>query len=438
MFQRSAGPGQPPTMKVGGSLVIGTGEKFVSKELIGQGSFGCVWRMEAPSQVLALKETISDSEQSFHQNLTEAFILQHATNLGAEGIPNYLGHEGARLDSRTWRVRTLMTLLPGVPLDKWLSQEPPGKGGLAGAVAETTRLLKSLATTLKTVDKIAVHRDVNSHNVLVCPAGESVEFYLIDFGLAVENARWKQEGGWKKLPLAGDCKYWPPCAWLMFILGPQALETDQWRQRQYRDRLDLFSLAVTCLEFFFKRASKADVSGELREAWRAYWAETSHCWELFYSTFKRKGDWEALRRQLKSSFAFESISAKLAALTANLHKSGGGELGLLFGILKDMLTADSDEAGDFSKVLTRLTGSSGSVVVPRVVTTPVSMGGFRPPSFKPMDFTPSAAVIADFRSPVMLTRTLMSPQMLTRSPLMPSRVIEFSTPKFLAPPRLFR
>ena len=497
-------PSASPAIRVGSTISVSSGEVLTAKELLGEGSFGSVWRMEGGSRTLALKETISDSETAFQQSLSEALILQKVGE--GIGLPCYFGHEAAGIERGKWRVRTLMTLIPGSVLDRWLIRHPTKVHSLTHAVSETRTLLVELARTLKSVDRVAVHRDVNSHNIMVreeisrsalgvvpedghlpdSPKTQS-KFFLIDFGLAIEKNKWlggvkssTRNFSWETLPLAGDCKYWPPCAWQMFVFGPKGL-TDPWLKKQYLERLDSFSLAVTALEFFWGilngSAGSADFgkseenlvsanssisdhkSGNgkprtalegAREAWLKYWEATSGCWELFYATFKKKGDWDGLRRRLVEKRVFEQISHKLQKLLIALGDLGASvEGGDVFILIKDMLTAEGDPAGSFENILQRL----GDKRLPspkkipcdftrrksedREKTVPAERSRVQTPltAVQPPTVGVNSAgqsfnpVLADFRSPIAGYRALpfgMTPQFSTRSPMPGNRTLNFA------------
>jgi hypothetical protein len=149
-----------------------------------------------------------------------------------------------------------------------------------------------------------------------------------------------------------------------------------------------------------------------------------------------------------------------AAMETEGRQSKGGVFREIFDLLKDILTAESEIAGDFGCILTRLGGEEislggGSVELvnrpashvsaprnsvgplrvaslkpsrpltqyrppiivessraPPVVTSYATVGGYKAPVF-------SSAPMADFRSPAMRSRNIMM------SPPMPSRSINF-------------
>merc|ERR1719421_1271729 len=108
-----------------------------------------------------------------------------------------------------------MTCLPGETLDSWLQrkpvapQEPEAKNRgqpFQRGCALAARLLAQVGPTLHKLSKMAYHRDVNSHNIMIsdCQNGipgrdgstedvANVTFGLIDFGLAVDAEAWVQK-----------------------------------------------------------------------------------------------------------------------------------------------------------------------------------------------------------------------------------------------------
>ena len=654
-------PSERPIQK-GSELTI-RGRKFRVIELLGEGSFGSVWRVipfdGQSTLTLALKETISDNEANFAQCMAEATILQKIHSASPSGypyIPKYVTHESQRLDISRWRVRTLMTLVEGSCLDRWLLQrttacvqaakhQPSGSGlsptAFITACQETWKFLRDLAGTLSVVEKVAVHRDVNSHNIMVtgsclnatsrassrlpsvqeenevtnlfhrvpsscdpvckCPR----KYSLIDFGLSVNLDYWRG-GGWESLPLAGDCKYWPPCAWKLFVQGPVCMENEPWLRRQYRDRIDNFGLAATGMEFLFAIASQQQLvetlivdglkRGDIRPvtapsysgnsdkaidrrpsttpspvakpavrsspsssntaspagtptlestsvksltkplvpkladqrtstggtsrrssaggsastvgrvsarppvdyiaspaeknsmpietiapiaslsascspllaalatAWRQYWGATSSCWELFYRTFKNKGDWEGLRKFIVQQKTYEQIEIKLQTLQRELtavaewfEKAEPGNFSApknfknvaeTLKIIRDMFTAVGDPGSDFKSIFGRLVASPPEDQIetrsipaseqpsPIVSSMPRSSTA---PSQTPFRILPASpgmpgrtlappSVFADFKTPLIQTRNLpfsMSPQIASRSPMVGYRAPNF-------------
>merc|ERR1719301_147537 len=80
----------------------------------------------------------------------------------------------------------------------------------------------------------------------------AVEVSLVDFGLAVKTRAW-ESGSWKTTNVSGDARYWTPGAWMNVAFGSKYLEDhrNQGFARQYKERLDHFSMGVLALEVFF-------------------------------------------------------------------------------------------------------------------------------------------------------------------------------------------
>jgi serine/threonine protein kinase len=154
-------------------------------------------------------------------------------------------------------------------------------------------LLSQLAAVFNSLESIAFHRDVSSHNVLVdFPEGEQSlrpNFALIDFGLAVRSGSWIRE--WRNSNLAGDPRYWTPSAWMAFAFGFKYVAThpNPGFQQQYLARMDHFSLGVLVLETLFAlwntgEAYEGKHPGllEVRAAWCKYWVAVIHLFQMFH------------------------------------------------------------------------------------------------------------------------------------------------------------
>ena len=50
------------TLESEGTVKLGNGTSLKASDKLGEGSFGAVWRMEGERGIVALKETISDSQ----------------------------------------------------------------------------------------------------------------------------------------------------------------------------------------------------------------------------------------------------------------------------------------------------------------------------------------------------------------------------------------
>merc|ERR1719327_2027930 len=104
-----------------------------------------------------------------------------------------------------------MTRLAGEPLDRWLHDNHRRlqlQAGTASGGAEALELrarcldacrfarevIEQLAPAMGGIAPFAYHRDVNAHNILISVSEDEGVLYpqyaLVDFGLAVDAARW--------------------------------------------------------------------------------------------------------------------------------------------------------------------------------------------------------------------------------------------------------
>merc|ERR1719491_1577417 len=123
-------------------------------------------------------------------------------------VPSLMACDTTRTGAETWRVRLAMTRIHGEPLDIFLEQQcyrqqASDSGPMtpcqqfAEACFFAQELLTQLVPTFEKVAGCALHRDVNSHNILIdVPSnGASPRYGLVDFGLAVDSVCWCSEEG---------------------------------------------------------------------------------------------------------------------------------------------------------------------------------------------------------------------------------------------------
>ncbi|CAD7955994.1 unnamed protein product [Amoebophrya sp. A120] len=373
----------------------GRSETYRVLRPLGKGSFGCVWQIKraldtGPSgRDFALKEIRCIGEKAYRQAQFEVELMRQ---LGKKSVraPLCEEYEVRQVKRDEWRIRVVMSRLPGEPLDSWIERArgserlSPRRGRFWRDFAESSRLayrlLAQLAPTFEQVEQKALHRDVNSHNILissctaattsmsssnsrgdssqhqdgaensssarttgqqemdsttaeegeqqehqnggssssssgsssagavgpVLPAGSSadlimedtlgaaacMDFWLIDFGLAVNAKEWRgrdygrcgrgglyfgagdqfapnrsmfpthhdegADGMWKVFDIGGDCKYWPPSSWKQFLYGWKYLQNSKDDCRQYRTRLDHFAMGITCMELLFHLCDRVE------------------------------------------------------------------------------------------------------------------------------------------------------------------------------------
>jgi len=298
------------------------GRKYLLHEIIGRGAFGIVWMSTERSErgersgEVAIKVVSAKDGAGLAAATFEAELLQILTAAcrNSRHVPMYFAHSVMRSPGAAGgMVRLAMSFLPGGPLDKWLygitdeehktvdvaqlvdGHLPGGQQGswrLSSACSAVRDQLSQMAGVFVSLQLIAFHRDVSSHNVLVnFPSGdpERPEFALIDFGLAVRSGSWNRE--WRNSNLAGDPRYWTPSAWMAFAFGFKYVSThpNSGFQQQYLTRIDHFSLGILGLETLFAlwntgEAYEGKNPGllEIRAAWVKYWIAVIHLFQMFH------------------------------------------------------------------------------------------------------------------------------------------------------------
>lgn len=294
--------------------------KFVLQSVIGRGAFGVVWlsREEGLDTDIAVKVVSVHDSAGYASACFEAELLQFLTaSIGrsCQHVPSYFAHSASRTgaaEGSTAVVRLAMSFMPGGALDRWLygiSDEehktvevsqlidghlPGGQQGmwrLTAASKVVKDMLAQLSSVFEALQPIAFHRDVSSHNVLVDFPGDFLkpQFSLVDFGLAVRSGSWSRE--WRSSNLAGDPRYWTPCAWMAFVFGFKYVSThpNAGFQQQYLNRMDHFSVGVLGLETLFALWNIAEAYEgrnpgllDVRSAWVRYWIAVIHLFQMFH------------------------------------------------------------------------------------------------------------------------------------------------------------
>jgi len=353
---------------------------------LGMGSFGVVWAAECDGiGEVAVKEIICQSQTDLSRAVYEAQLLRVlggcATSVrdddGGPRIPSYVASDMAVVSPEACRVRLAMSRLAGEPLDKFLRDhrarldaqaeadagggEPPPRGRPLQQACEAcfyARLLvEQLVPTMTQIATLSYHRDVNAHNILVDVDGPEPRYGLVDFGLAVDAARWRggaeadvrsgQGGDWQHLDVGGDCRYWPASAWLQFEVGCYELATAAPLCLEYQTHLDLQGLGITALQVFAEMlpsepsacptsppsfsvdTTAAELDNfdyhvpqelfKLQTAWEQYWDTASRFWAALLDTFRSNGDWNVLKNEFISMGVHEVIARKLRALRMALR-----------------------------------------------------------------------------------------------------------------------
>mmetsp|Transcript_111805 Transcript_111805/g.316547 ORF Transcript_111805/g.316547 Transcript_111805/m.316547 type:complete len:547 (-) Transcript_111805:127-1767(-) len=321
-----------------GMWVFMGGHTFECMRELGHGSSGTVWEAQdfgsadhadaKDRPLYALKSSVSRTQEFFKGSLFEAEVLEKLTaalpadSEAGRRVPRYVahgvapttvttqsGHTGC-LESGAGRNHVLlaMTKLRGQPLDEWLygvdverQKTIPASvlldGPLPGshfatcefaeACSIATTLLSQMAPVLSEMSKIACHRDVSGHNILIDGEAGSLEFAILDFGFAVSAQSWPQD--WPDQNISGDPRYWSPAALMLAVHGTRYLEEHQdplFRQ-QYEHRIDHYAFGVLLLEVLFAlwkgpSAESEKPLVEVHAAWRAYWACALDLFQSFH------------------------------------------------------------------------------------------------------------------------------------------------------------
>jgi hypothetical protein len=362
------------------------GKEYVIISQLGQGAFGKVWLVRqqnsgAGENEFALKVTTSKEGDTNAQKgaVFEMQVLQHLTahlskDLKDAGrVPSYIGHHVSHQGKSS--VACVMSRLYGGPLDVWLygvdeevhktiNPEFLISGPLVGGKMATMRLsgacnvalsvLAQLAPVLHTLQSFAFHRDISNHNILVRdvikdPVVAKIDISLIDFGLATSTRTWYDD--WRTSNICGDPRYWTPGAWLNLAFGWKYLSThpNTGLVRQYKERLDHFSMGILGLEMFFALWNGIDDSGAGRQlepvqmAWSNYWRLALETFQDFHRL-----EISMLRKKLTQCQTVNTLERKLQVLRTALlsfaQKVPNHACATLFTVCSDLL----DEWGQMS------------------------------------------------------------------------------------------
>uniref|UniRef100_A0A7S4UG06 Protein kinase domain-containing protein n=1 Tax=Alexandrium monilatum TaxID=311494 RepID=A0A7S4UG06_9DINO len=341
-------------------------------EALGTGSFGTVWAAErtdgTPGEV-AIKEILCRTQQERASASFEGRLLQRLHSQGScppsgtlppsihdaampggggssssctarDRIPDLVGAETESVGPDAWRVRLAMTRVPGVPLDRFLearsrrtvdtSLPTQQRQSFKEACNFARELVLQLAPAFEHVSAFAYHRDVNSHNILVEGDAEKPVFGLVDFGLAVDLAKWQGPTGplsWHLVDIGGDCRYWPMSAWLQFECGWQELSKYPPLSAEYQAQLDFHALGITAFQVL--AAMAPSVRGDslppelqaLQASWEQYWEDATRFWQRLLEVFRNGGDQNALKVACIAEGVHNIVGANLASLRLALREA---------------------------------------------------------------------------------------------------------------------
>lgn len=333
---------------------------FEVGQKLGAGTFGSVWRAsltdEKMSITVALKEMIIGSHFSLDDALYEILVQKTVCDwLQAQGqkmsVPRYLAHEVHRRPSvsrpgkETTMVMFAMEEIPGMAMDRWMYNVETiefktmsvsglresglkslggavGTYSLDGALDVATNFLSQLAPVFSQLDKIAFHRDVSTHNILVNPA--NMDFTVIDFGMATDAVKWRQ-GGWKTGSIGGDVRHWTPSTWMLYLYGPSYLARHPVFVEQYERRIDYYAVGYLTLELLFNLLDKDTIKDtpfaeELQAVWDAWMDYWFYCMKVFQTVMTEgHGRLDEIRPRMQQMQVSSGILDRVKALVRKVQ-----------------------------------------------------------------------------------------------------------------------
>ncbi|CAK0865241.1 unnamed protein product, partial [Prorocentrum cordatum] len=325
-------------------------------------------------------------------------------DLALAGAPGPAVHRARRAQLRRrglGRAHGHDGVIPGEPINCFVERSPPPRArpeALRRGCALARRLICDVGPTLEALAPVAWHRDVNPHNILIASAGAEANFWLIDFGLAVDSQSWVgSEGGWRAEYIGGDSRYWPPSSWVMHLLGPDGLDDSPDLCDQYQRRLDVHGLGITALELICSLALRAPAAGAeevpsswepVLQAWASYRESVWQWWALVYHAFSTGADIAPVQAGLLQEGVVEKLVALLArargalrSCAEQLHGRGEEEDGRLLCTVADML--DEAHAMDIAQAYGRLASPVRALPADRVLRP-------APPASSPAAAAPAA------------------------------------------------
>lgn len=312
---------------------------------LGKGSFSSVWaavRTDGSPGEVAVKETLCRSQTEVKDAENEGWILQQIGG-ASNRLPELFAIETTPMPQGNTSVCVAMSRVPGESLgaclNRWKQQQRGvplmSTQAVAKQFAEACtwghELISQLLPAFEAVSQYALHRDVNTHNVLVNTTADlaNPQFGLIDFGLAIQMQEWPTLC--TQVPVVGDCRYWPVSAWHIFASGGPELVKQPVLLNEYRTQLDLHALGVTALQIFLEMLPQppagspgaAMIPEEFRAlkcAWERYWQNVYKFWEPLFHAFERKTDWNQLRKQYRAQQVHLIVGEDLANVRLALSR----------------------------------------------------------------------------------------------------------------------
>lgn len=374
---QTAAPVDQP-LRLGADVQV-SGRWFHITAPLGMGSYGMVWSAtRAEGCDVALKEIVCSSETELVNACFEGDLLAKIADpeLCRQGLvsrsrrpsqsfdevsrlPSFVAKETQTLGPHQWRVRLVMTRIPGVPLAVMMEQRAnqevdlclePSDVVLRRHLVDPTlfawELVAQLGPTLEHISLVAYHRDVNPRNILVEVGPDTLpsapRYGLVDFGMAVEGKSWRSNDApaiWQRTEVGGDCRYWPVSAWIMFLQGPAGLPSGAPLRLEYQTLLDIHAMGITALQVFMELVPKLPEIPQgggwelarrirtLQVAWNRYWKHITDCWRAMLECFSKGGDWNVLKASYITRNMLGTIDQELADIRAALAEAAtaGGE-----------------------------------------------------------------------------------------------------------------
>jgi len=328
-------------LQVGSEVSIGH-YTFRITDLLGRGNQGCVWaatQTDGSAQV-AIKETLCNSESELVAAKREPVLMQAIVEEASRccnilATPDVVACEIASTKSGAKAVRFAMTKIPGEPLSTFLHTFAQAASNANASFASryfdeahrfTLAMLSQLVAAFHSISAVALHRDISTENLIVSVSKgvANPEFAIIDFGLAVQSEAWPTL--MHKVSVVGNCHYWPPSAWFLFMCGGSELLAQEAMRMEYLTQLDLHSvgiLGVQVLMEMLPRSVLTYLPGEmltLSRVWDQYW-ETIDCYNRqMHRAQSGEVSWSTLRQLYIAEGIHRIIDSTLARLHDALEK----------------------------------------------------------------------------------------------------------------------
>lgn len=322
-------------------------------QVIAEGSFGRVFdsidRSGASCVVKQLDIESPSGKQRAEREVTMLAAVSHLSN-----VPRFIE---ARIEGS--RLNIAMSKEQGIPLKEYVLRCPLG---FEHRVTLAYDILRTLCQSLNDMSSLCCHRDLTSHNILVeiDPISHTLRSAcIVDFGLAIEkNSWWLYQ--WRTAPVGGDARYWPSCAWRMFLNGWKDVSETPFGEEQYKDKLDMHSFALTLLEVVVgvhvEDSTNSAVS-ELHVQFHKYFNDATTFANLFVHCFRSKGDWAETRSTLRRLKAIDVTKTNLTSIKTALKDLR--DCHPLFALLERMICVNEKTVtGSWAYVMGKLNNQS--------------------------------------------------------------------------------